>query len=92
MGLLKDLFIKSSGGERKTYIDENGYRRFKDSGKYVHRWMAEKKLGRKLFPGEIVHHKNRKKWDNRPENLVVCNGQFNHHMRHAIRKILSGRW
>lgn len=26
----------------ETYIDESGYLRFSDSGKSVHRWMAQK--------------------------------------------------
>lgn len=47
----------------KTYIDENGYRRFSDSGKLVSRWVAEKKLGRELDDEEVVHHKNRDKLD-----------------------------
>ncbi len=33
---------------RKTYLDKRGYKRFKDSNTSVHRWVAEKKLGRKL--------------------------------------------
>ena len=56
---------------RKTYRDVHGYLRFVNSGKLVHRWKAEKKLGRRLNPGEVVHHKNGNKRDNRSENLEV---------------------
>ena len=66
----------------KTYTDENGYRRFTDSNKLVHRWVAEKKLGRKLKPWEIAHHKNRKKGDNRPQNLWVFPNQEEHDRIH----------
>lgn len=38
---------------------------------YQHILNAEKKIGRKLRPSEIVHHKNGRPSDNRPENLVV---------------------
>lgn len=28
----------------KTYVTPQGYRKFKDSGTYVHRWIEEKNL------------------------------------------------
>jgi len=53
----------------KTYIDEKGYLRFKDSNKLVHRWVVEKEFGRKLRAGEEVHHKDGNKLNNDPNNL-----------------------
>jgi hypothetical protein len=65
-------------GRSKTYVTKKGYRRFKDSGKYVHRWVEEKKLGRKLKLGEVVHHKNGNTLDNSPTNLKVYRCQSEH--------------
>jgi hypothetical protein len=68
--------------ENKTYIDQKGYRRFTDSDKLVHRYIVEKTLGRKLRSGEVVHHKNRNKLDNSPENLQVYASQDEHEKVH----------
>ncbi len=88
------MFFKNQG---KTYIDEDGYLRFKDSDKLVHRWVVEKELGHPLPKGSIVHHINGDKLDNRIENLKVFASQENHESEHiklerrsALLKITSG--
>lgn len=67
---------------RKTYSDKRGYRRFNGSNTPVHRWAAEKKLGRKLRNGEVVHHKDRNKQNNSPSNLHVFKNQIEHDKAH----------
>ncbi|MBL0073969.1 MAG: HNH endonuclease [Bacteroidetes bacterium] len=78
LGLFK--FIADSLSN--TYTDKKGYKRFKDSNKPVHRSEAEKKLGRKLKPKEVVHHKDRDKTNNSFRNLHVFPDQKTHDKVH----------
>ena len=49
---------------------------------YVHRLVAEEKIGRRLSPNEAGHHLNGDRTDNRPENLEVVT-RSEHARRHA---------
>lgn len=69
------------------FIDPRWYKRYSNSKKLVHRDVAEKNLGRKLLREEVVHHINRNKTDNRPENLRVFSSQKEHDMLHKWRII-----
>ena len=71
---LKGLTKKRLGKlySEKCYIDyRTGYYRFNDSHIFVHEWIMEKKLGRKLKSGEVIHHINGNKLDNRSSNLTI---------------------
>ena len=70
------LFLARFGsGEGKSYPKING--------RHAHRVVAEKILGRKLRPGEVVHHKDGNKQNFSPENLEVLPGQSEHAKLHG---------
>ena len=81
--------LNSRNKAKKTYIGKTGYRKFKDSGKLLHRWVAEKKIGRPLKKSEIVHHKNQNKLDNSPNNLQVLPNQGVHLKIHKRKRYIK---
>lgn len=62
-------------------------------GRYVHehRLVAEQTAGRLLEPGEVVHHLNRDRADNRPENLMILPSVSAHRRLHVAEREQWGR-
>jgi hypothetical protein len=57
-------------------IKKNGYIMVEDV--LEHRIIAEKTLGRKLDPQEIIHHRDRNPSNNSPDNLMLFETQALH--------------
>lgn len=58
----------------------------KDHGMHEHRRVAEQMLGRPLRKGEVVHHIDRNKHNNSPDNLMIFPSQKEHirwHQEHG---------
>lgn len=47
------------------------HRYVKEGGRHQHRVVAEKKLGRPLSHGEVVHHIDNNGHNNHPDNLLI---------------------
>ncbi len=62
-------------GKEHHLADVRGYA-------YEHRLVAEEKLGRRLERGEIPHHINGNRQDNRPENIQVMKSVAHHLNQH----------
>lgn len=72
----------------KPYLKAHGYVCLTINGRavYQHVHVAEMALGRSLRPGEVVHHINRNRSDNRPANLLVCSDQYHRELHARMSK------
>lgn len=78
------------GSRRK---DSNGYWLIKvreGGGRWdkEHVLIAESAAGRKLAPGEHVHHINCVRDDNRPENLVILSASAHSSAHHSLNELV----
>ena len=81
-------------GDGKNYfLDENGYYRFNDSRRLVHRGVAYKEIYKKnrsnyplRFGGYVIHHKDKNKLNNDISNLQIVT-QEEHEALHNIKRL-----
>lgn len=75
--LMRALFSTNDIENEYVQTDSNS-----GQDKFEHRAVAESILQRRLEKGEVVHHINGRRYDNRPENLCVMSGRA-HEAYHA---------
>ena len=75
------------GAQKKAESEGKAYT--KTSGRHTHRVVMEKKIGRQLLPGEIVHHRDGNKLNNSPDNLELMTQSD--HVREHISEMLQRR-
>ncbi len=79
---------KQQGRYKKT---KRGYNYDLRVGEFVHRIVMTTKINRPLKPKEVVHHINKDKLDNRPENLRLFTNQEKHNFHHWWQAIVFGK-
>ncbi len=83
-------YHKKYCGNYKEFLD-GGYKckiGFDGNIVYIHREVMEQKLGRKLKPGELVHHED--KLNNDPNNLEVSDKS--NHAKYHYKPINMTNW
>ncbi len=69
------------------YVDSNGYPRWNDSNKLVHRTVAANIVGGRIFPGYVVHHIDGNKMNFRKTNLWIMSRSNHARLHYLERKI-----
>lgn len=96
---MQGLYLRERSGKWKggRFVDATGYVRVLPPPDYAgscgrigragyvleHRYVAEQMLGRPFKRGEVVHHINGEKTDNRPDNLMVLSSVSAHRLLHV---------
>ena len=87
--------VRFKPGERpwnwrgKPIQTNHGYLRVSGSTRYVHSIIAEEALGRPLKKGEVVHHINGNKIDNRNYNLLICANWYNRWLHERMSRLYA---
>jgi len=72
----------SSHGYLQTYVGKQHHLADIRGYAYVHRLVAEVKMGRRLKPGELVHHANGIRLDNTEQNIQILRSIAAHKASH----------
>jgi len=96
---INQFFIRHKEDKRKNIVKSknnqisldkdkynNGYKMIKVNNRWVMKYRAvmEKHLGRKLKKGEIVHHFDHNKLNDKIENLILCKNVWEHKQYHCF--------
>ena len=81
----------------KSHIDSNGYLRFNDTDRLVHRWVAYHQIYKKgffffSFSNYQIHHIDGDKLNNNASNLkLLSRGKHrkNHNIKHPLVKFFE---
>jgi hypothetical protein len=80
-GRIRGVQMKAAS-KGKSYV--------KRGNRHLHRQIAEENIGRPLHRGEIAHHRDENKFNNRHDNIEVLPSQGEHVRKH-IKKMLARR-